>query len=505
MGKDLKNEVIFRAEHMYKSFGVTKAVVDFSMELKRGEIHGLIGENGSGKSTFSSMVAGLYKGDSGDMFMMGEPYAPDSTGDAAAHHIALVVQEIGTIGPISVAANIFLNKENQFANRGLLNFRKMNAAAREILDQIGGEHIDPSAITEGLNLEDRKLVEIAQAMYCQPEVLIIDETSNALTTRGRRILYQNMRAVRERGGCVLFITHDMNELVEMCDSVTIMRDGVFVATIEGRENLDISELKRLMVGRDIAENYYRPDNTPDYDQNTVVLKVEDIHSPELRGISLELHKGEILGLGGLSECGMHELGRILFGVDPADTGKVTVTATGEEIKNPRDAIRNSVGYMSKNRDTEALILNYSIEDNICLPSLSKLAQGPFIWKKKEDALADKWSSELAIKMRGVDQYCSQLSGGNKQKVVLAKWMGNNSQIFVMDCPTRGIDIGVKEAIYKLMMQFKKEGRSMIMISEELPELLGMSDRVLILKDGQVSHEELRNPNMNEQSIIHYMI
>lgn len=249
----MNSEVIFRAEHMYKSFGVTKAVVDFSMELKAGEIHGLIGENGSGKSTFSSMVAGLYKPDSGDMFMEGQPYAPNSTGDASQRNIALVAQEIGTIGAISVASNIFLNKENQFANRGMLNFRKMNAAAREILDQIGGEHINPSAITESLNLEDRKLVEIAQAMYCNPKVLIIDETSNALTTRGRRILYQNMRAVRDRGGCVLFITHDMNELVEMCDSVTIMRDGVFVATIEGKENLDTSELKRLMVGKAVDD------------------------------------------------------------------------------------------------------------------------------------------------------------------------------------------------------------------------------------------------------------
>ena len=340
-------------------------------------------------------------------------------------------------------------------------------------------------------------------MSCEPEVLIIDETSNALTTRGRGILYQNMRAVRDRGGAVLFITHDMNELVEMCDTVTIMRDGVFVKNL-AKEEMDTGRMKELMVGREIADNYYRPDSTPDY-KDRVVFKAENIFSPELRGVSLELHEGEILGIGGLSESGMHELGRILFGIDPADKGTVTVTSSGDVVTSPDKAIKNAIGYMSKNRDTEALILNYSIADNICLPSLGKLAKGAFIKPKDEKQLADKWSQELAIKMRGTQQYCSQLSGGNKQKVVLAKWMGNDSQILIMDCPTRGIDIGVKESIYKLMMQFKKEGRSMIMISEELPELLGMSDRVIIMREGIVSHEELRNPEMTEQSVIAHMI
>lgn len=500
----MSNQVILQAEHMYKSFGVTKAVVDFSMELKRGEIHGLIGENGSGKSTFSSMVAGLYQPDSGTLRVNGEEYKPMSTEDAAKHRVALVVQEIGTIGSITVAANIFLNKEDQFAKGRMIDFKRMNSEARKILDQIGGEHISPTARADSLNLEDRKLVEIARGMYCEPEVLIIDETSNALTTRGRRILYQNMRAVRERGGAVLFITHDMNELVEMCDSVTIMRDGVFIKTIEGKENMDTGVMKQLMVGREIAENYYRPDSTPNF-ENEVVLKIDNVHSPELKGINLELHKGEILGIGGLSESGMHELGRIIFGIDPADQGSVTVMASGDKITNPRVAIKNAVGYMSKNRDTEALILNYSIEDNICLPSLDKLKSGGIIRKKDERALSDKWSGELAIKMRSTQQYCSQLSGGNKQKVVLAKWMGNDSQILIMDCPTRGIDIGVKESIYKLMMQFKREGRSMIMISEELPELLGMSDRVVIMRDGEISHEELRNSELSEQGVITYMI
>ncbi|MCI8401512.1 MAG: sugar ABC transporter ATP-binding protein [Lachnospiraceae bacterium] len=499
----MDNNVILKAEHMYKSFGVTKAVADFSLELERGVIHGLIGENGSGKSTFSSMVAGLYKPDSGEMTVCGEKYAPSSTEDAAKRRVALVVQEIGTIGSVSVSANIFLNKEHGFSKFGMINYARMDEEARKILDKIGGEHIDPRARTESLNLEDRKLVEIARAMYCEPEVLIIDETSNALTTRGRRILYQNMRAVRDRGGVVLFITHDLNELVEMCDSVTIMRDGVYVHTLMKHE-MDTSRMKELMVGRQIADNYYRPDFSPDY-EDEVVLDVRHIVSPEVKDVSLALHRGEILGIGGLSESGMHELGRILFGVEKADSGEAVVTASKEKVTNPGRAIKNAIGYMSKNRDTEALILGYSIEGNICLPSLSRLKKKGLIFHKEEKALADKWSGELAIKMRSTAQNCSELSGGNKQKVVLAKWMGNDSRILIMDCPTRGIDIGVKESIYKLMMQFKKEGRSMIMISEELPELLGMSDRILIMRDGKISHEELRSTELSEKKIISHMI
>lgn len=420
----MEKNVIFKAEHIYKSFGETKAVADFSLDLKQGTIHGLIGENGSGKSTFSNMVAGLYKPDKGEMIMLGEHYAPTSAGDAAKHNIALVVQEIGTIGPITVAANIFLNKEKQFAKRGIINFNEMNKEAKQILSIIGGEHIDPAIRCDALNLEDRKLVEIAKAMYCEPEILIIDETSNALTTRGRNILHQNMMAVRNRGGVVLFITHDLNELVKMCDRVTIMRDGVYIDTLE-KEEMDISRMKELMVGRQIDDNYYRPDFEPLYDENVVVLKAENIVSPEVRNVSLELHKGEILGIGGLSESGMHELGRILFGIDTADNGKVTVATSGDEIKNPEIAVKNSVGYMSKNRDTEAIVLNYSIEGNVCLPSLGSLTKFGLLFAKDEHALCDKWTDELAVKMRTPQQKCSELSGGNKQKVVLAKWMGKD--------------------------------------------------------------------------------
>lgn len=498
------NEVLLKAELINKSFGPTHAVADFSMEIAPGEIRGLIGENGSGKSTFSSVVVGLQKPDSGKLYFKGEEYVPTNTEMAAQRGISLIVQEIGTIASISVAANIFINKEEQFVKHGMLDFDRMNEEARKILDKIGGEHIDPSSMAGELNLEDRKLVEIAKAMYSAPSLLIIDETSNALTTHGRNILYQNMKVVRDAGGSVMFITHDMEELVSICDSVTVMRDGYFIRTLQ-REEMDLKTMKELMVGRELSNNFYRSDEGPSYHKDKVVLDVKNLCSIEVDGVNLQLHEGEILGIGGLAESGMHELGRLLFGIERKDAGEIIVTKTGDKINSPRDAIRNSVGYMSKNRDTEALLLRFSIADNIALPSLDHIRKKGFILKKHERKLADKWAKNLSIKMRGINDLCTKLSGGNKQKVVLGKWLGNDSHILIMDCPTRGIDIGVKEAIYRLMEELKKEGRAMIMISEELPELIGMSDTILIMKDGVITHKVNRSPELKEQTIIQYMI
>ena len=497
------SKVILKAENVYKSFGLTKAVQNFSLEIAEGEVHGLIGENGSGKSTFSSMVAGVQTMDAGQLFIDGEPYAPKNAIDASERGVSLVVQEIGTIGTISVAANIFINKEKQFRKGGMIDYKTMYAEAKKILKRIGGEHLDPAAICASLNLEDRKLVEIAKAMYSNPRLLIIDETSNALATHGREVLYQNIRAVKESGGSVLFITHDMEELIEVCDSVTIMRDGVYVDTLRGDEMV-AKRLKELMVGREIADNYYRPDFEPKYDADTVVFRATDICAPNAAHVSFELHKGEILGLGGLADCGMHEVGRILFGLDRKDSGRVEL-ADGTEIKTPVQAIKLGVGYLSKNRDTEAVILNYSIGDNIVMPSLPDLRKGPFVPKRAEREMADDWVDQLEIKCNGSKQYVKELSGGNKQKVVLAKWLAKDSQILIMDCPTRGIDIGVKEIIYQLMMSLKEQGKSIIMISEEMPELIGMSDRILVMKDYKINKEILRSPEVNEQEVVQYMV
>ncbi|MCR4895785.1 MAG: sugar ABC transporter ATP-binding protein [Lachnospiraceae bacterium] len=494
--------VLLKADHIYKSFGATKAVVDFSVEIMSGEVRGFIGENGSGKSTFSSMVAGVYKRDDGTMQINGREYVPHSTVEASDNGIALVVQEAGVIAEISGACNIFLNKESRFSGKLGIDFNEMNKAAAEALKKVYSEHVDPTIPCSMLNLEDRKLIEIAKAMCDDPQLLIIDETSNALTTRGREILYKVIRDVKARGGSVLFITHDLDELVEVCDSVTIMRDGHYITTLP-KEEMIIKRMRELMVGREMSDNYYRADTVKSYEEE-VVLRADHLSAPEINDVSFELHKGEILGIGGLSDCGMHDLGKALFGAEKLDSGSV-VLADGSHITDPKMAVEKRIGYMSKNRDTEAIILQYPIDENICIPSLARLVRNGIIRSREERELSRTWADKLSIKLRSIHSYCATLSGGNKQKVVLAKWLGNESRILIMDCPTRGIDIGVKEAIYRLMQDLKKEGVSIVMISEELAELIGMSDRIMVMKDYSISKILDRSADLTEKTVIEYMI
>lgn len=499
----MSEKYLVKAENVSKSFGPTRAVSDFSIEIGYGEIRGLIGENGSGKSTFSAMLAGILNKDGGTFEVDGAKYDASSSVEAAQKGIALIMQEIATVESITVAANIYMNKEERFARGGLIQYKRMYEAARSVLVSLGLDKISPETMVRELNLEERKMVEIAKAMVDNPKLLIVDETSNALTKAGRDHLYHVIRQVKESGGSVLFITHDMDEMVHICDSVTIMRDGCLVTTLYGDE-MEPDKIKSLMVGRELSGNFYRADTAPDYGEE-VVLKVEDMDGLDTIHVSFELHEGEILGIGGLSDCGMHELGKAIFGLGKENQGMVTVWPEGRQIGSPLDAIRSRIGYLSKNRDTEALLLNTSVCDNICLPVLSKLSKGGFIRTGTEREFTSKWVENLRIKCRDTNQYLRALSGGNKQKVVLAKWMGNDSRIMIMDCPTRGIDIGVKESIYRMMEQMKREKKAVIMISEELPELIGMSDRIMIMRDNLVTKVIDRSPDVTEQQLIEYMI
>ncbi|MCI9133100.1 MAG: sugar ABC transporter ATP-binding protein [Lachnospiraceae bacterium] len=498
MGK----EIILKCEHICKSFGVTKALADVPLEVSRGEIRGLIGENGSGKSTISSIVAGVQPYDSGSMTLNGEPFEPKTMIEAQKRGVAMVVQEMGTISGITVAANIFVGKEGRYVRNGILNVRRMNQDAQEILDKIGAGHIQASYFIDEFDFEDRKLVEIARAMFDEPQIFIVDETTTALSQKGRDIVYKIMRDLSVQNKAVLFISHDLDELMGICNAITVLRDGKFIATMT-QEEMNIRQMRQFMVGREVSDNYYRSDHDGSFGEE-VVLRAEQITNGILENFSFELHKGEILGIGGLSEAGMHELGRAVFGADKVLTGKVTV-ADGTIISNPRIAIKKGIAYASKNRDKESIILTDTIGNNITLPSLPQLEKAFYISRKDEEKLAGDEIEKLSVKCQGPWQVVNELSGGNKQKVVFAKWIGNKSDILILDCPTRGIDIGVKEAMYKLMYQLKKEGKSIIMISEELPELLGMSDRVLILKEGKLSGTFERAQDPTESEVIHYMI
>lgn len=500
----MEKEAILSVKDICKNFGSVKALKGVSASFYPGEIHGLIGENGSGKSTLSSVISGIYPPDGGTMSLNGKEYRPSSIIDGERHGICMIVQEMGTINGITVAANIFAGQEEQFSRFGIVNRRHMTEAARKALEGIGASDIDAAGSIDEESFENRKIVEIARAMCHEIQVLIVDETTTALSQKGRKLIYALMDRLRKEGKAVIFISHDLDELTEHCDTVTVLRDGVYIKTLFGDE-INPNTMRQLMVGRQIEEDYYRSDFDEDL-TGEAVLSVEDLGVEHvLKHIDFQLHAGEILGIGGLTDSGMHDLGKLVFGIGRADSGKVTYCRDGAAITSPGRAIRHKIGYVSKNRDKESILNQSSIQDNICLPSYDKLKKGCYIAPSAEKKLAGAQSETLQIKMSSLRQLCGQLSGGNKQKVALAKWLGNDSDILILDCPTRGIDVGVKAAIYKLMDEYRKSGKAILMISEELPELIGMSDRILILKDGELVKEFRRSKALTEADVIQYMI
>lgn len=503
---DSKNkELVFEAKGISKTFGPTVALDHVDLRVYRGEITGLIGENGSGKSTISSIAAGMQPASSGEMFFLGNPHKPNTMIEGAKSGIGMIVQEMGTVPGITVAENIFIGKEEKFRQFGLISKKHMNQAAQKALEAIGFE-VDPAQYIDRLNMQERKLIELAKVMYEKPEMLIVDETTTALSHQGRELLYSVMQKMKAAGKSILFISHDLQELMNVCDTLTVLRDGKFVATL-GKAEMNEKKIKQLMVGREMSDKYYRED----YDgscSNEVVLEAKNITTGTglLENFSVELHKGEILGIGGLSHCGMHELGRALFGEEKILTGSVTYTPSGEKITSPISAMKHQIGYVSKNRDVEALVLTASIKDNIIAAAYDKVAaSGGFIFPHSEKKYVDKQIDFLGIKCASVNQNVQYLSGGNKQKVVFGKWVGRGCDILILDCPTRGVDVGVKAAMYDLIYEMKTLGKALVIISEELTELIGMSDRLIILKNGKQTGEFTRSRELTEAEIIEIMI
>ena len=470
------SEVRLQVKNLCKNFGITKAVQNVSFNVNKGEVHALIGENGSGKSTLTNMLTGIYSIGSGQFILDGKEIHPKNQVEANNEGVSIIVQELGTLSGLTVAENIFL----------------------------GFDRIKAADMIDHYNFEDRKLVEIVKATYFDPKIVVIDETTTALSQEGREELYKHMERIRKSGNTVIFISHDLPEILDKSDTITILRDGVYIDTVKSKDVTE-DDLKKLMVGREVTGDYYRADYGEKV-SDEVVLSVKNVTVPGLiEDVTFDLHKGEILGFGGLSESGMHEIGKAIFGASYDRTGSVTL-ADGTQINDIPTAIKHSIAYTSKDRDNESVVLNQSIGDNICLPSLDELAgKSHLLSDKKRKEFADKYAKQMSVKMVDVNQFVSNLSGGNKQKVVLARWIGKDSDIVVLDSPTRGIDIKVKQDIYQLMNQMRKNGKSIIMISEELMELIGMCDRIIIMKDGKISGQLDRDKNLDENGLISMMV
>ncbi len=498
----MAGEVLLKASKISKAFGPTRALVDVDLKIGRGEIRGLIGENGSGKSTFSNILSGALQPDSGIFEFKGKPYAPKHMVDAQDSGISMIVQELGTIGSIDAGSNIFAGRLNEFSKLGFIRFKDLHRKANQILDEIGAPEIRSETMTAFLNFEDRKIVEVARAMVYEPDLLIVDETTTALAHKGRELLYKLIKKMYAANKSVLFISHDLQEIVDICTSVTVLRDGKIIETLED-ENITQENMRTLMIGRELEGHYFRSDQECSHGDD-VVLHARRLHFGQLEDIELKLHQGEILGVAGLSECGMHELGRVLFGIERPVFGDVLLG--GNAIDNTAEAVADGLAYVSKERDKEAIILSASIQENIVLPSLPDIKKAfGYVGKQKENEITSKQIEGLKIKCRNEKQKCTELSGGNKQKVVLGKWLAKNSEVLILDCPTRGIDIGTKAAIYRLMEDLKAKGKAILMISEELPELIGMCDRVIVIKDGKIQTTISRDENITESVLIEKMI
>lgn len=499
---DKSLQVLLEVKNMFKHFGPTKALNNVEIEIRKGEIHGLVGENGSGKSTLTSIVAGMQKADKGEMFFMGRKWEPTSMIDAQRRGLSMILQEMNTISGVSVAENLFAGQEDKFAKFGIISKKKMEAEGDKLLKSFGMDHIKASAPIDQYGFEDRKLIEIARIVTDDTQILVVDETTTALSHFGRELLYKLVRKLAFEDKAVIFISHDMDEILEICNVLTVLRDGNIIGNLE-KKDMEPKRIRYMMVGREIGDAYYRDDYNTAHEQE-VALEFKNACFEGVRNFNLKLHKGEIIGIGGLSGSGMHDVGRAAFGLSRVTSG--SIECKGKKIMGCNDAIQKDVAYISKNRDTEALLLQGSIMDNISLPSIPDLT-GPVLLVNplKEKKHAEKQISKFRIKCNNGSQYVATLSGGNKQKVSFAKWIGKGSEIFIMDCPTRGVDIGVKQSMYQLIAQMKKEGKAILMISEELSELIGMCDEIIIMKDDRVNGSVKRAENLKETDLIEYMI
>ena len=499
-------EEMLRIEGVSKSFGPTLANKDINLTLKKGTLLGLAGENGSGKSTLASMICGMQKKDSGKFYKNGEVYDPHSPQDALAHGVAMVVQELGVVGNLPGVVNMFLGKMDKYQKGPVVDLAAMQRDAEAVFQKWGLPQ-PPLDLPSGvLSIEQRKIMELGRALITDPDFLVLDEISQALSQDNRNILYKFIEEFKSQGKTILMVTHDLEEMVEICDEIAVLRDGVIVKCKAAKE-YTMDELKREMIGREVSGEYYRDDMEESY-QDEVILEVRDMTVPgKCEHISFDLHKGEILGVCGLSDAGIHELGGGIFGMEE-HTGAAYVNTAGKkvELKKPADLVRTKGGYISKDRDAHCLMLDAGIGANLVIPSLTELS-GPafFLSPSKARKLAEDASRSFEVKSSGLNHIVRRLSGGNKQKVNISRWLVKDLDYIVLDCPTRGVDIGVKAYIYQVLRKAKADGLGILLISDELPEAMGMADRILVMKEHKFAAMLSRTTDFTEDKMMEVML
>ena len=486
------NDIIVSMHDICKSFPGVKALDHVDFELRSGEVMALLGENGAGKSTLMKVLSGVYTRDSGDMEIQGKAYGNLTPKQAQAAGVAIIHQELNMCRHLTVAENMFLGREKV---RGVvLNQREMEAEAAEVLSRLKID-ISPRTVVGDLPISKQQMVEIAKALSMDARILIMDEPTSALTAREIEDLFRIIRDLRATGHGIVYISHRLEELQHIVDRVTIMRDGQYIATMNFADTT-IDQIITHMVGREIKEKFPRVT----CEKGKKIFEVKNLNAGRMvRNVSFSLYEGEIVGFAGLMGAGRTETTRAIFGIDPKQSGQIFLDGKEIFIHSPMDAIRQGVVLAPEDRKKDGLCTKLSIRHNIALPNLDLLCNRlGVVSHSKENAMCDRAVKNLQIKTPSVDVDAANLSGGNQQKVVVGKWLARDSRVVIFDEPTRGIDVAAKVEIYHLMNQLKQQGIAVMFVSSELPEVLGIADRVIVMCDGQITGEVMaRETTQNE--------
>jgi ribose transport system ATP-binding protein len=490
-------------DNVDKRFPGVYALKSVSLELRPHEVVGLVGENGAGKSTLMRILAGVYQPDAGQILLGGQPVVLRRATDAARHGIGMVFQEQSLLTNLSVGENIWLGNESRFIRAGLVRWRDLYDAAGRQLAKVGLAELDPRRRAGELGFATRQMVELAKALTLEEQaqghlVVLLDEPTSVLERSDIDILFERVRALKARASFV-FVSHRLDEVLELSDRVYVMKDGAVVADLPAAK-ADVHTLHQLMVGRGLQAEYYRePLQRPH--RNQVVLKATglSLHGA-YRDVDFTLHAGEILGIAGVIGSGREELSRTLAGFAPHDAGKLVIHGKEVVLTTPADAVDHGIGYLPRERRTEGLVLFLPVAANITLASLGELRCFGLIDTGAERRLAGEWVERLHIRTPGIDTLCLNLSGGNQQKVVLAKWLNARSKILILDHPTRGLDVGAKEEVYDLVRAVTTEGMGVILTSDTLEETIGLSHRVLVMRDGVVTFATDASPGHKPEQV-----
>lgn len=473
-----------------KQFPGVHALEVVSLVAYPAECMALLGENGAGKSTLVKILSGVYPADAGTILIDGAEVHPHSPHHAQSLGVSIIYQEFNLFPNLSVEENIFIGREPN--NAGFVQRRTLRTEAQAILDQLGVD-LDPRSIVRNLSVAQQQMVEIAKALSLNAKIVIMDEPTSALSDTEVRALFRIITGLKEQGLAVIFISHRLEEIFEICDRITVLRDGCNAGDLVTRESSP-EEVVQLMVGRSVEDLYSKSEST-ESGQSVMTVRglsrrgtASDASRVVLNDISLELRAGEILGLSGLVGSGRTELARALFGADPFDSGEILIDGQPVRIHSPQDAIDNGIALVPEDRKLQALVLLLTLRENVSLPSLSRLSRFGFVRRDQERELAAKYIDTLSIRTPSQNQKVMNLSGGNQQKVVLAKWLAREPRILIVDEPTRGIDIGAKAEVHELLTTLADSGVAVLMISSELPEILHMSDRIAVMREGRIAGE-----------------